>query len=158
MLVRLVFLSGILFLFSCSGENKSSDDFNINDLDSESTSDSPKASMTVDLLDKGVGPVTKVEFEELDDELADSGKKIFNQKCIICHKINDRLVGPALKGVLKRRSPEWVMNMILNPDVMIKENELARNLYIEFNGSPMSNQGLTEEEARAVLEFLRTLD
>ena len=50
------------------------------------------------------------------------------------------------------------MNMILNPDVMIKENELARNLYLEFNGSPMSNQGLTEEEARAVLEFLRTID
>jgi cytochrome c len=49
------------------------------------------------------------------------------------------------------------MNMILNPDQMVKEDPLAKDLLIEFNGSPMANQGLNEEQARAVLEYFRTL-
>ena len=48
------------------------------------------------------------------------------------------------------------MNMILNPDVMVKENANARQLLMEYT-APMANQNLTEEEARAVLEYFRTL-
>ena len=58
---------------------------------------------------------------------------------------------------MTRRTPEWIMNMILNPEQMVKENPLAKNLLIEFNGAPMANQNLTKEEARAVLEYFRTL-
>ena len=47
--------------------------------------------------------------------------------------------------------------MILNPEEMVKNDPLAKDLLIEFNGSPMANQNLTQEEARAVLEYLRTL-
>jgi hypothetical protein len=49
------------------------------------------------------------------------------------------------------------MNMILNPEEMTKNDPLAKALLIEFNGSPMANQNLTEEEARQVLEYFRTL-
>ena len=47
--------------------------------------------------------------------------------------------------------------MILNPEVMVKEDPVAKALLIEFNGSPMANQGLTEDEARKILEYFRTL-
>jgi hypothetical protein len=49
------------------------------------------------------------------------------------------------------------MNMILDPEDMIQKDPLAKALLIEFNGSPMANQNLTEEEARQVLEYFRTL-
>jgi hypothetical protein len=49
------------------------------------------------------------------------------------------------------------MNMILNPEVMIKEDPLTEELLKEFNGAPMANQNLKEDEARAVLEYFRTL-
>src|SRR5690554_6288841 len=49
------------------------------------------------------------------------------------------------------------MNMIINPDKMVQEDPLAKDLLIEFNGSPMSNQGITEDESRAILEYIRTL-
>ena len=52
----------------------------------------------------------------------------------------------------------WVMNMILAPDKMVKEDPIAKKLLQEFNGSPMANQNLTEDEARAVLEYFRTLN
>jgi hypothetical protein len=77
--------------------------------------------------------------------------------CTACHKPDKKFIGPAPKGILERRSPEWVMNMILNPEVMIKEDPLTEELLKEFNGAPMANQNLKEDEARAVLEYFRTL-
>jgi len=50
------------------------------------------------------------------------------------------------------------MNMILDPEGMVKNDPVARALLIEFNGSPMANQSLTEEEARNILEYFRTLE
>jgi len=50
------------------------------------------------------------------------------------------------------------MNMILNPEVMVKEDPLAKELMAEFNGAPMANQGLTEDQARSILEYFRTLE
>ena len=68
-----------------------------------------------------------------------------------------RHVGPPLSGILERRNPAWVMNMILNPEVMVKEDPIAKKLFEEFL-SPMANQNLTEEEARAVVEYFRKYD
>lgn len=117
-----------------------------------------KASETVDMENKGVGPVKEITLAPtIDDAMATKGQEIFNQMCTACHKTDKKFIGPALAGVTERRTPEWIMNMILNPDVMIQKDPLAKKLLIEHNGSPMANQNLTEEEARAVLEYFRTL-
>jgi mono/diheme cytochrome c family protein len=105
--------------------------------------------------DKGVGPITSITLGEIDPALAEQGKALFTAKCSACHKIDKRFVGPALKGAIDRRTPEWIMNMILNPDKMVVENEEAKKLLAEYL-SPMANQSLKEEEARAILEYLRT--
>jgi len=110
------------------------------------------------MQDKGVGPITSVELgTSVDDAMAAHGKDVYAKMCMACHKPTEKFIGPAPKGILDRRSPEWVMNMILNPEVMIKENDIAKKLLVEFNMSPMANQHLTQEEARAVLEYFRTL-
>ena len=110
------------------------------------------------MQDKGVGVITEVKLDpEINQELAAQGDKIYQDKCTACHKPTEKFIGPAPKGVLDRRTPEWIMNMILDPERMVKENPTAKKLLIEFNGSPMANQNLTEEQARAVLEYFRTL-
>jgi mono/diheme cytochrome c family protein len=116
---------------------------------------SEKVESTDPMDDKGVGPITSVTLGEIDESLAAKGKEIFRAKCTACHKINKRYIGPALKGVTKKQSPEWIMNMILNPEVMIAKNATAKALLAEFS-APMANQHLTEDEARAVLEYFRT--
>lgn len=117
-----------------------------------------KASERVDLANKGVGPITSVSLDpQVDQELAAQGEEVYNQMCLACHKVGKRFIGPAPNGILERRTPEWVMNMILAPEKMVKEDPLAKDLLVEFNGSPMANQGLTEDQARAVLEYFRTL-
>ena len=80
--------------------------------------------------------------------------EVFNANCVACHKMESRLVGPALAGVTERRSPEWIMNMILNPEGMLEQDTLTMVLFNEYK-SPMLNQHLSEEDARAVLEYFR---
>src|SRR5690625_352708 len=150
-----------LIMLSCGGND--ADTASSTSSSSESTEAPAKesnvpASQRVDLENKGVGPITSLELDpDIDRPLAVEGKKIFDQMCMACHKPDSKFIGPAPKGILERRTPEWVMNMILNPEVMVEEDPLARDLLMEYNGSPMANQGLTEDEARAILEYFRTL-
>ena len=109
------------------------------------------------MQNKGIGPITSVTLAaEVDQELAKKGAEVYKQMCSACHKAEKRFVGPAPKGILERRSPEWVMNMILNPQEMVEKDPIAKALLAEYL-SPMANQNLTEEQARAILEYFRTL-
>ncbi len=117
-----------------------------------------KIKVIVDLNNKGIGPVTSIKLEPtIDAALATKGAKLYKVKCSACHKPTKKFIGPAPTGVLERRTPEWIMNMILNPEEMIKKDPIAKQLLIDYNGSPMENQNLTEEEARSILEYFRTL-
>lgn len=128
-----------------------------NEATTASTTNTSLASERIELENKGYGPVKELKLSDIDKALADKGQEIYKNMCTACHKPEKKFIGPAPKGILDRRSPEWVMNMILNPEVMIEKDPLAKDLLKEFNGAPMANQNLTEEEARAVLEYFRTL-
>ena len=148
-------LSIALLTFSCGGGSKES---------AEGEAAPPPNSMVekaeeVDPMDdKGIGPVSSLELgSEIDTDLVKKGEEIYGQMCTACHKQDQDFIGPAPNGVLERRSPEWIMNMILNPEEMVQKNKAARDLLIKFNGAPMANQNLTEEQARAILEYFRTL-
>ncbi|MEN8138242.1 MAG: cytochrome c [Bacteroidota bacterium] len=110
--------------------------------------------------DYGIGPISKGDVtltDEVDAAMAEQGKIVYDKMCTACHKANKKFIGPAPKGIMERRTPEWIMNMILNPEQMVKEDPIAKQLLIDFNGAPMANQNLTKEEARHVLEYFRTL-
>lgn len=118
-----------------------------------------QASKTINLENKGVGPIESVAIPaEIDAAMASRGKEVYEQKCMACHKVGSTFIGPPPNGILQRRTPEWVMNMILNPEEMLQKDSLAQALFMEFNGQLMTNQQVTVEEARAILEYFRTLD
>jgi mono/diheme cytochrome c family protein len=109
-------------------------------------------------LSKGVGPIQSVSIGPVDEGLASKGGQVFATTCAACHKFDQRLVGPALGGVTKRRSPEWIMNMALNPSGMTQQDPEAKALFQEYKVQMMLPNALKEEDARAVLEFLRKSD
>lgn len=106
---------------------------------------------------KGVGPVASVTLAALDESLADKGKKQFEAKCSACHKFEEKVVGPALSGVTNRRTPEWIMNMILNPVEMTQKDPIAQGLLAEHL-TQMTFQNVQESEAREILEYFRKMD
>lgn len=107
-------------------------------------------------LEHGIGPIKPFSLESMDDVLVTAGKEIFEVKCVACHKIDERLVGPPLQGVTDRRSPAFIMNMILNPDEMVKKHPEVKAMLATYY-VPMTFQNVTEDEARSILEYLRTL-
>lgn len=118
----------------------------------------PEAEEVDPMENVGIGPIDELEFdEEIDMEMADAGKVVYEAKCTACHKVSKRYIGPSPQGIYDRRNPAWVMNMILNPDEMVVKDPIAKALLAEYS-SPMANQNLTIEEARSVAEYFRTLD
>lgn len=101
--------------------------------------------------------ISEVEVgETINAEMAEEGQAIFEANCTACHKIDKRFVGPALAGITERRESVWIMNMILDPEYMVKEDKVAKELLMEYS-APMANQNLSEDEARKILEYFRTL-
>ncbi len=108
---------------------------------------------------KGIGKFTKVELSSpLDDRMVANGQAIFNSKCLTCHKLDElKLVGPGLKDVTKRRTPEWIMNFVSYPDTMFEKDATAKAM-LDICHVKMPNLKLADEEVRAVLEYLRRND
>jgi len=159
-----VFFFSLLILASgCGGGSESQKSANGQDpqsmvgTDSEDQSDVP-ASERITLDNKGVGPIQNIELAAIDEEMVNRGMKLFQTNCSACHKVDKRFIGPSPKGIMKRRSPEWIMNMILDPQLMVEQDRCAKDLLVEFNGAAMANQNMTEAQARDILEYFRTLD
>lgn len=92
------------------------------------------------------------------EALAEQGEKLFQTKgCSACHGFGKKSAGPDLAGVSMRRTAQWMEQQILHPDVMVKEDPISRGLFAQF-ALQMPNQGLTPDEARAVIEYLKHLD
>lgn len=144
-----------ILVMSC---NSNSDNKKTSDTSSTTTSTTENGNPSYD-PNRGEGKFTTVDVgETLDVAMATSGEKIQSVKCGSCHKLTDeRLVGPGWKGITERRTPVWLMNFITNPDPMIdKDPELQAQLEICLVRMP--NQGLSDEEARHILEFMRKND
>ncbi len=109
--------------------------------------------------DKGIGPVKEVKLGNIDKRLVDKGNSIYNEKCSACHNIDDVNLAPPLRGVSKRLSPVFIMNYLMNTTEMQKKDPNVISLIQQWKKVPMmKDQHLKLADARAVLEFLRSLD
>jgi len=92
------------------------------------------------------------------EALAEQGAALFKSKgCTACHAYGKRLTGPDLKGVTQRRTAKWMEQQILHPEIMTKEDPISRELMAKY-ALQMSNQGLTQDQATSVIEYLKKLD
>lgn len=107
----------------------------------------------------GIGKFVKVELEAvLDQSLSKKGEELQGQKCASCHKLTDEVsIGPGWRDVTKKRSPEWLLNLMTNTEEMLKIDPSLIEQTKKF-GISMPNPNLTDEEAKAILEFMRSND
>ncbi|MBT8271689.1 MAG: cytochrome c [Flavobacteriaceae bacterium] len=165
-----LFAAGVFFLIGCSGGGKTVEEKPEIKLNNRTTAKEIDASrtdasrtdafsyLTADLESKGIGPITALNLKRrINKDLADEGKAVYTRLCTACHRTDKKFIGPEMKGLLDRRTPEWVMNTLLDPEGMIEKDSLTMKIFKEFNNVIMPNQNPTEEEARAMLEYFRTL-
>lgn len=164
-IIKLTLLLTLGLLISCGGgEEKKKDKIQIGQKPkvevkkTEPVSDEVPASKRITLDNKGVGKIKDLPLDPVIDEaMVARGAALFKTNCTACHKTTKRFIGPSPTGIMERRSPEWIMNMILDPSLMTEEDQCAKDMLVEFNGAAMANQNMTEEQARDILEYFRTL-
>ncbi|RPE08021.1 cytochrome c [Chitinophaga lutea] len=152
---QILTIAAVVFCSACGGNTTQKD---------EQTPAAPAAdnSMVADKPaadPKGIGKFRDVQLTHpLDEAMVQKGKTVAELKCTSCHRLTEeKLVGPGWKGVTDRRTPEWIMNFITNVDEMLNKDADAQAM-LEVCMVRMPNQNLSDEDARAVLEFLRKND
>lgn len=148
--LSLLLTASILLLAACGGGS----DTGAAGGDATNNAQSETAGLTAEQMEHGIGPIAPFDPGPIDAALAERGAELYRMKCSSCHKMDGRYVGPALGNITEERSPAYIMNMILNPQEMITTHPEAKKKFAEFM-TPMPNQSLNEDDARAVLEFLR---
>lgn len=150
-------LASAFLIYACGGGDSKKadgeDQYGYADEPAETAkTESPKSN-------KGVGEVKHVDLTDpLDEAMIKNGKMIYDMKCSACHKLTDqRVVGPGWAGVTNKRTPEWIMNMITNVDMMLESDPQAQAL-LEECLVRMPNQNVSVSDARSILEFMRKND
>lgn len=101
--------------------------------------------------------ITKVEAGPINPKMVNDGKGLYTSKCVACHDLDQKKVGPTLRNVTKERSLEYIMNVIYNTPKMQKNDPTFKGLVVKFKNIPMPDPNLTEAQSRSLLEYLRSV-
>ncbi|MEJ5147394.1 c-type cytochrome [Sphingobacterium sp. MYb388] len=85
------------------------------------------------------------------------GEKIFKAKCTSCHKVDRKVVGPALKGITETKSEEWLIKWIKNSQALIASGDAdAIAIFEEYNKSVMTSfTDLSDDNIKSVLAYIK---
>lgn len=88
------------------------------------------------------------------------GKNIFNANCAACHKLDKKLIGPALANISDKRSADWLKAWIKDNGALRASGDAdAIAIYDEFKGSPMTAfPQLSDEDIDAILAYTSHAD
>ena len=92
-----------------------------------------------------------------DEAIIKQGEGLFEEwGCNTCHRVDQKLVGPALQGIYDRRELPWIYSFIKNSQAVISSGDTyANNLYNEYNQTLMPNHALEDEQILAILAYVR---
>ena len=90
------------------------------------------------------------------EEAISAGQSIFNANCKTCHRLDQKLIGPALRGVTDRRELAWVKQFITNSQVLIQGGDAdAVALFKEFNNTVMpAHDFLSDGDLTNLLSYI----
>ena len=87
--------------------------------------------------------------QDVDEARQKAGKKLFKSLCASCHKLDKKLVGPALGGVEERRENSWLKSWIKNNAEFQKVNaeaaEAAQYSATAMNAFPQLNDAQIDD-------------
>lgn len=68
----------------------------------------------------------------------DKGKQLFKNNCASCHNMEKKVVGPALKNVVKNQGEDWTKSWIKNNNKLRASGDKhANQIFKEYNGMAM---------------------
>jgi mono/diheme cytochrome c family protein len=85
------------------------------------------------------------------------GAALFKANCVACHKIDKKVVGPALAGMTERHSEEWLVKWIKNSAALIASgDEAAVKVYEEYNKVAMpAYTQFSEDQIKGIIAYVK---
>lgn len=95
---------------------------------------------------------------EATDAKIEEGSTLFSSNCASCHALNNKVVGPALAGVVDKYDEDydWLLAWIKNNQKLVKSgDERANAIYAEYNGAAMNLfENLSDEQITSILMWI----
>jgi mono/diheme cytochrome c family protein/Na+-transporting methylmalonyl-CoA/oxaloacetate decarboxylase gamma subunit len=92
-----------------------------------------------------------------DEAIIKSGEKLFIGNCKVCHAVQERVIGPALKDVHIRRDVEWITAFVKNSQKVIQSGDpYAVRLYEEYNKVQMTSFDFEDPEILSIIAYLKS--
>ncbi len=117
-----------------------------------------KISTLVMLLFLSLGTQVFAAHPDVSDaeEAIAAGKSIFNANCRTCHRLDQKNVGPALRGVTDRHSIDWTKRFIKNSQALIASGDAeAVAIYNEYNQLAMpAHEFLSDDDLLNLLAYI----
>jgi cytochrome c oxidase subunit II len=90
-------------------------------------------------------------------QTVEEGEKLFNANCTSCHAINEKVVGPALKGMHTKHKEDWLIKWIRNSQALIKSGDAAAvQLYKDNNESVMTSfENLSDVQIKSIIAYVK---
>ena len=86
---------------------------------------------------------------------ADQGKDLYDKLCASCHTIGGGdTAGPDLAGVAKKRSADWLVKVIVEPDKLTASKDPAQAELVKKYGYEMPNLGVGNEDALKIITYI----
>lgn len=87
------------------------------------------------------------------------GKALFEGNCKACHRVHQKLVGPALAGVYDRApSLDWIKGFVRNSSKVIASgDEYANKIYLENNKTQMTAfSSFKDEQIMSIMAYVKS--
>jgi mono/diheme cytochrome c family protein len=85
-----------------------------------------------------------------------AGDALFKNNCAQCHAVNDKVVGPALAGITKRRAISWLVPWVKNSSKVIASgDEYAVKLFNDNGKQQMpAFPQLSDKDVQNIMEWV----
>jgi len=105
--------------------------------------------------DKPVAAEAVAEVAQEVDPRVAVGKKLFQTNCAACHKLDKKLIGPALGNIADKRDAEWLISWIKDNNALRASGDQdAIDVFNEYNGMPMTAfPQLSDEDIDAIIVY-----
>jgi len=93
-----------------------------------------------------------------DPALIAAGEALFTANCTSCHAAAtaEVVVGPGLKGIMERRSMDWLIPWIKNSQAVIASGDkYAVDLFAKYNKSVMTSFAFSDAEIKSIFAYVQ---
>ncbi|HCM74786.1 MAG TPA: cytochrome C [Cytophagales bacterium] len=93
-----------------------------------------------------------------DPAIIAEGEALFKANCQACHRVKQKLIGPALAGVYDRApSMDWIKNFVRNSSKVIASGDEYANKIYEENGKTLmtSFTSFTDDQIMAIMAYTK---